>query len=181
MKTFKKFPKKIVSLMLILLIISSALIAQEQKKEEQKQKNEIKKQNLQERKQKIEAQKVAFIATQINLTTQEAQVFWPVYNEYQAKREELTKSLRANNKDKKKIDDLSDIEAAKMADDMIINEQKMLDLKKEYHAKFKSVLPIKKVVKLYDSEKQFRRVLLKQVREQRKGNKQNNGPKKKVD
>jgi len=181
MKTIVKSQFKIASFILILLIAGTSLFAQEQKNEMQKQKMENRKQQNQERKQKIEAQKVAFIATQINLTTQEAQAFWPVYNEYQAKKEELGKAFRASNKDKKKIDELTDQEATKIADDQIINEQKMLDLKKEYHAKFKSVLPIKKIVKLYDSEKQFRKVLLKQVREQRKGNKPNNGPKKQVE
>ena len=37
--------------------------------------------------------------------------------------------------------------------------QKELDLQKEYNTKFKSVLPIKKVSKLYATEEQFKRVL----------------------
>ncbi|NVO02307.1 MAG: hypothetical protein HXX09_06350 [Bacteroidetes bacterium] len=176
-----KTKMRIAGLLMIIIFAGTTLIAQEQKKDDPKQKKENRKQMNEERKKKIESQKVAFIATQINLTTEEAQTFWPVYNEYQAKKAELTKTFRGNNKDKKKIDELSDQEAGKMADDMIINEQKMLDLKKEYHSKFKSVLPIKKVVKLYDSEKQFRKVLLKQVREQKRANKPNNGQKKKVE
>jgi len=44
----------------------------------------------------------------------------------------------------------------------------MLDLRKEYLVKFKQILPSKKIAKLYDAEKNFRRLLMKELREKRK-------------
>jgi hypothetical protein len=119
----------------------------------------------QHRRGQIESQKIAFITEELALTPQEAQVFWPVYNEFDAKRKTLRDSFHANAvKADKTIDELSDKEAAELADNQIIESQKLLDLRKEYHSKFKSVLPIKKVLKLYEAERGLQKELLGQIR-----------------
>ena len=43
--------------------------------------------------------------------------------------------------------------------------QKELDLQKEYNEKFKAVLPIKKVAKLYAAEEQFKVVLINKLKD----------------
>ena len=48
--------------------------------------------------------------------------------------------------------------------------QKSLDIEKEYHSKFKSVLSIKKVAILYKAEQQFTHRLLEEISGKRKGN-----------
>ena len=124
--------------------------------------------NFQKKRQEINSEKIAYITKELNLTPQEAQVFWPVYNEYQSKMEAEMKAFRD---EKKSIDydKISDKEASALADQQIIQMQKMLDVKKAYHAKFKEVLPPKKLLKLYDAEKGFRRQLLKQIHQNKKG------------
>ncbi len=127
---------------------------------------------MQHRHGQIEAQKIAFITKELDLSPQEAQVFWPVYNEFDAKRKALRESFRTNTElSNKKIDDVTDKEAADLADNQLIQSQKLLDLRKEYHLKFKSTLPIKKVLKLYEAERRFQEELLGQIRGNRK-----NGP-----
>jgi len=44
--------------------------------------------------EKIKAEKVAFLTTQLDLTVAEAQKFWPLYNEYEKKNDEIFKSER---------------------------------------------------------------------------------------
>ena len=124
--------------------------------------------NFQKKRQEINSEKIAYITKELNLTPQEAQVFWPVYNEYQSKMEEEMKAFRD---EKKSIDydKISDKEASALADQQIIQMQKMLDVKKTYHAKFKEVMPPKKLLKLYDAEKGFRKQLLKQIHQNKKG------------
>ena len=127
------------------------------------------------KREKIEAQRVAFITQELNLTTAEAQAFWPVYNEYDAKRHEFKKSFRdAEDIHKEDIDKLSEKEAAQILDNQIIEAQKLLDLRKEYHAKFKVVLPAVKVLKLYDTEREFQKMLIEKLRQ----NHQRSGPNK---
>ena len=118
------------------------------------------------KKEKMESMRIAFLTNKLDLTPEEAQKFWPVYNEFQKKREELHKKHREEVKNvKENFDSLSDKQVEKIVDDEMSFRQKNLDLEKEYHAKFKSVLPIKKVAKLYHAEDMFARHLLDQISE----------------
>jgi Spy/CpxP family protein refolding chaperone len=122
----------------------------------------------QEKKENIEALKVAFITNKLDLTPEEAQQFWPLYNQYTDKVQDLRKKRRQDNKEKKQnFDEMSDKEIEQAVDNEIIFRQKELDIQKEYHTKFKSVLPVKKVALLYQSEEQFKRVLLDKLKEDR--------------
>jgi hypothetical protein len=137
---------------ILFLIVSTTVLAQPER-------------GMQHRKGQIEAQKIAYITKELSLSPQEAQAFWPVYNEFDAKRRELRQTFgKSALLEDKNIDELSDKEAAELADGQLIQSQKLLDLRKEYHSKFKSVLPIKKVLKLYESERGFQKELLGQIR-----------------
>ncbi|MBA3705318.1 MAG: hypothetical protein H0W84_05305 [Bacteroidetes bacterium] len=119
-----------------------------------------------ERKENIESMKIAFITQKVELTPLEAQVFWPVYNQYNDKMQELRKKHKEDKHEaKQNLDSLSNKEVEQQVDNEIIFRQKELDLQKEYHAKFKSVLPIKKVAKLYAAEEQFKMVLLNKLKD----------------
>ena len=120
-------------------------------------------------KEKIEAQKVAYITNALSLTSAEAQQFWPIYNDYSDKSEELQKNFRKTNIEDKEVnlETISDKEAMDMADDQIIQAQKILDLRKKYHIEFKKVLPAKKLLKLYQAERDFKKYLLKEIKERR--------------
>ena len=121
------------------------------------------------KREKVEAMKIAFLTDKLELTTKEAQVFWPLYNEYEAKMDLLRKNRK---KDAvlvmETLDKLSDKEAESLVDSEIKQRQQELDIQKEYHEKFKKTLPIKKVAKLYATENDFKRQLLKKIKEQKK-------------
>lgn len=115
---------------------------------------------------KIKAQKVSFITAEINLTPVEAEKFWPIYNEMQNKKEDINKNFHKLNKSLKNsnIDDLTDKQAEELANNEILHEQQLLDLKKEYHEKYKTILSSKKIAKLYLAEKKFNRYLINQIK-----------------
>lgn len=114
----------------------------------------------------IQAQKVSYITQKLELTPDEAQVFWPVYNELENKKEILRKGERTLfKKIHLGIDNIPNNELEKISDDMVEYRIKDAQLNKEYHVKFKKILPIKKVLKLYHSEKQFQGMLLKRIKE----------------
>jgi hypothetical protein len=135
----------------IIMLTQTRSIAQEEKGYEKKKEN-------------IEAQKVAYITTQLNLTADEAKVFWPVYNEYSTKAEALRKEFRSANKNNS-ADSLSDAKAKERITAQLKMEQDLLDLKKEYSAKFLAVLPATKVLKLQKAEMDFKKVLLKMLKD----------------
>jgi len=124
----------------------------------------------QEQKDEIDAQRVAFITKELDLSTQEAQVFWPVYNKYRKELEALRKS-RATELMAAKVnfDNYSDEEMSKIIDNEFGYRQKELDLMKKYNEEFKKLLPLKKVAKLYRAEQYFKINLIKNIRQEKSG------------
>jgi hypothetical protein len=121
----------------------------------------------QEKRENIEAMKIAFITQKLELTPEEAQQFWPVYNQYSEKTKELRKKRKQGNREARQqnFDELSDKEVEQLVNDDIANRQKELDLQKEYNEKFKTILPIKKVAKLYAAEEQFKVILINKLKD----------------
>ena len=119
-------------------------------------------------KEKIKAMKVGYITEKLDLTIEEAQQFWPIYNEFDAKMEGVRKSMRKTRKPSKPLDEMTDGEVEKMINAHDDLRQKELDTHKEYHLKFKAVLPIKKVAKLYKADHDFKRDLLRKIKNHRK-------------
>jgi len=120
------------------------------------------------KREKIQAQKIAFITEKLNLTPEEAQVFWPVYNELEKKRD----AIHVDKMKKVKCCDenystLSKEELEKIADSFVEIDLQDAKLAIDYNGKFKKILPIDKVVKLYHAEHQFKNHLLKQMKERK--------------
>jgi len=117
--------------------------------------------------EKIQAEKIAFITEKMDLTVQEAQQFWPVYNEFNDKMDALFKEEHKITKELKKgIDLLTDAEIETKLDRLLEIHSEKSELEQTYHEKYKSVLPIKKVASLYDADREFRKHLLHKYKEQ---------------
>jgi predicted phage-related endonuclease len=115
-------------------------------------------------KEKIKAMKVAFITQKIDLTTDEAQKFWPVYNEFEKKNEELFLERKKIRKVSKSDIELTDKQIETNINNEFNLKQKELDLEKEYFIKFKTVISIKKIEQLYLAQDQFKRELLRKIK-----------------
>ena len=120
-------------------------------------------QNRQERHEQIEAIKVAFITNKLDLSSEEAQQFWPVYNIYQKELMELMKKRR---EDRQK----ENIDANDRINGDLAYESKMLELKKKYKKLFLKTIPPEKLIRLYQAEREFREHLIKQLNHRRESN-----------
>jgi len=116
--------------------------------------------------EQMRAQRVAFLTDFLDLTVEEAQRFWPVYNEQQKKTDEIFKqkgelhrNLHLN------IADLDEKELEEISDKLIEFEQQILEIKLESHKKYKKALPIKKLILFYQAEDKFKLELLKKIRD----------------
>ena len=116
---------------------------------------------------KIEAQRIAFITEVLDLSPEESQKFWPLYNEYMQKARLLNKEQKEHRPQR----GITDEEATKSIDFFFANEQKKLTLKKNYYDKFMMILPSTKVVKLHFAENKFKKKLLKRLKKRRMGKK----------
>lgn len=113
---------------------------------------------------KIEALRVSFINQKVNFTTQESQLFWPLYDEYNDKLENARKSFRQQYIKNIDFTTLSDKEAEAYVSAELMLKQKEYELYKEYFDKFKKVLPIKKVALLRRAEEEFKKELIKNIK-----------------
>jgi len=111
--------------------------------------------------ERIEAIKVAFITKKLDLTTEEAQKFWPVYNNYQ---KELMELMRKRREDRQK----TDIAPNDKINADLTYESRILDLKKKYKKLYLKAIPADKVLLLYQAEREFREHLIKQLNHRRK-------------
>ncbi len=115
--------------------------------------------------EKFEAEKIAFITQKLDLSVEEAQAFWPVYNEYSKAAEAAHQSVMRATKQLRKSDELSDADAQKLIDELLAAKQQEADLMARYTARFKQVLPIKKVAALFAAEDDFRMHLFKKFKD----------------
>jgi hypothetical protein len=122
--------------------------------------------------ERVQALKVAFITQRLDLTSAEAEKFWPIYNEYQDQREAVRKQQQANRqKVREQADQLSEQELLRLADEEISLRKKDVDLQAEMHEKLKKVIPAKKLAQLYVAEEDFKKELLRILTEDNPGNK----------
>jgi hypothetical protein len=120
-------------------------------------------------KDKVDALKVGFITKKLDLTAGEAQKFWPVYNKYH----ELLEKNRSGMKEilgeqLGNLDKMTSAEADKALLEMQAMRSQELEVLKLYTLEFKKILPTQKVVKLFIAEQEFKRELLRQLKEQRR-------------
>ncbi len=119
-----------------------------------------------ERMKEIKAQKSAYITSKLSLTPDEAQKFWPIYNEMDEKQDAIRKELRDLNKGQRKDGvEMTEAEASQLIDKGLANRQKELDLEKAYAERFKKSIGAVKTVQLKKAERDFHREVLKKFRE----------------
>jgi hypothetical protein len=97
--------------------------------------------------EKIEAMEVGYISQKLNLTTEEAQKFWPIYNEYKRDLKQVMKAYK-NNPDA----------------DILDRDQKIIDVRKKYRDRFVGVIGQPRVKVFYKAEGDFRRALMNRLK-----------------
>lgn len=124
----------------------------------------------QDQKDDIDARRIGFITKELNLTSQEAETFWPVYNKYRGEIESLRKT-RASELMSARInfDNYSDEQVDKVIENEFNFRQKELDISRRYNEEFKKILPVKKVARLYRAEQLFKISLIKDMRQEKEG------------
>lgn len=110
--------------------------------------------------QRVRAEKEAFLNAELNLTPEEAQAFWPLYNKMEDEKRTLMQkshkaywALRAALKE----GDAKDSEISKLTASYLDLSQSCMSVDKKYLKLFNRILPADKVAKLYVSEERFRR------------------------
>lgn len=110
----------------------------------------------------IETAKIALITNRLNLSPEQAQQFWPIYNEFDTKKKEIKKSYR-------KL--VSEINTLTTSDEKILAnlketlnlQQKEVDVEKDYMAKFLKTINVRQLAELYKAEQLFNNMLIQRL------------------
>jgi hypothetical protein len=114
--------------------------------------------------EKLNNYKIGFFTKKLNLTSQEAEKFWPVYNDYQSQRNQIQmEKLKLNRNFNQNESSLSDNQLEEMGDkyvDCLVQESNLAVV---FHKKLKEVLPPVKVILYYQAENQYKVQLLNEL------------------
>ncbi|GGC74968.1 hypothetical protein GCM10011387_30850 [Pedobacter quisquiliarum] len=115
------------------------------------------------RNEEIESYKIAYLTQKLDLSSGEAKIFWPIYNDWQkelsALRSERNKNVISFRKTEE-IEALSDNEIHALITNEINYKQRNLNIEKKYYNRLKSSLPLKVVGKYYRAQETFKKELL---------------------
>ncbi len=99
--------------------------------------------------EKLQALKIAWLTKKLDLSPDEAQRFWPIYNKY-------TEDIRAIRQEQK-LKNAPEIET----------EDKILTVRKKYNGEFAKALSPEKVDRFFRSEREFGNEVRKELQERR--------------
>ena len=109
----------------------------------------------------LENAKIAFITNRVALTQEQAQKFWPVYNEFSDRRRELNRNGRLLRRDV--TDGMTDQQIRDNFNQFFTVRQQELNLEKEYFDKFQKVISLRQVTQLFLAERDFTKEIIKRV------------------
>lgn len=99
---------------------------------------------------KLKAKKIAYISDNLDLSPEEAQSFWPLYNAFNEKMEGF-----------KRNEDVEKMSAEASLDKLLADEEQKLQIKKEYSEKFKISIGAEKTLKFFTLDKGFKKRMIK--------------------
>lgn len=124
--------------------------------------------------EKLNTYKIGFFTRKMSLTSEEAEKFWPVYNEYQKQKNLIQRDkimlIRDFNQNESS---LSDSQLTDLGDKLIKDLSDESSLAVAFHKKIREFLAPAKVIRYYQAENQYKIQLLKELqenRQQRRGN-----------
>ncbi|MEB8329459.1 hypothetical protein OO009_08820 [Flavobacteriaceae bacterium KMM 6897] len=121
--------------------------------------------------EKIKALKVAFITERLDLSSKEAQLFWPIYNEHETNMDALRVKEWAQVRHKiKQANTLSEKEADDLLRLYTALEKEKQDSNMRLLTKLRNVLSSKKTLLLIQSEDDFKRKLMHMYRQKHRDN-----------
>lgn len=119
---------------------------------------------------KLTAYKIAFFTKNLDLTPAEAEKFWPIYNDYSARKNKLladrlsTMRYAAQNEA-----NMSEAELASTADRLAKSFADEAAMVVSFNESLKGVLTPKKIIRLYQVENQYKQQLLRELNQRRQG------------
>jgi len=120
--------------------------------------------------EKIKSLKIAFFTERLDLSSAEAEAFWPVYNSHEEKMNAFRKTERTEFRGKlRNLEGMSDKEAEQLLEKYVDLEDKKQKEQQSFVKQMTTILSAKKTILLLKTEGDFKKQLIKQYRQRRAG------------
>ena len=126
--------------------------------------------HFKEKKEQIKAMKIAFITNELWLTPDEATKFWPIFNAFDDKQNDIRiqkMKSHLNKIEDENIAKLSEKEAGILLAQIESAEDALFELRKKFVASLRGIISNVKILKLKRAEENFNKKLLQQYRDKR--------------
>ncbi len=124
-------------------------------------------QNNQSAKAKLEAARIALITERLALTPEQAQSFWPVYNEYAEQRRNIQMEYRSTRQGLD-LNQLTDEQQRAMLKGRMEEKQRQLDLENKYSERLMNVINARQLMALKRAEDDFRSMILQRIQQRQR-------------
>jgi hypothetical protein len=118
--------------------------------------------------ERLNAYKIAFFTKKLNLSSVEAEKFWPVYNEFQSQKNQIQAEkvslMRTFNQGESTMNDNQITELGNKYCEALVKES---ELAVAFHKKLQQILPPAKVIRVYQAENQYRVQLLNELQQRK--------------
>lgn len=114
--------------------------------------------------ERMEAAKVAFITRNMQLSPQEARVFWPLYDAYEAKIREQRQARMERREGLRKLEEMNDAEVNKLIDARLEQAESTLKARREFINQLRRELSPRKAAMFIRAEDDFQREMVDRLR-----------------
>lgn len=117
---------------------------------------------------KIKSLKIAFITERLNLSSEEAAIFWPVYNEHEATLEALRIKERNEIRGRlRNFQNMSDSQIEELMDEFLALQKERNDRNIAFLNRMTNLISARKTFLLIKAEDDFKKRLLQQIQKRR--------------
>jgi septal ring factor EnvC (AmiA/AmiB activator) len=118
--------------------------------------------------ERLNAYRIAFFTQKLNLTPKEAEKFWPVYNDYQERKNNIQQERTQMNRTfNQNAGSMTDKELTDLGDKYIGLEVQEAVLSQGFYNNMKEILPPAKIFRYYQAENQYKLLLLNELQNRR--------------
>jgi len=110
--------------------------------------------------EKIQQLKIAHLTLALDMTDEQAQAFWPVYNKY----DKLIETERKSRPSLDNIENISDVEAAQILDQMHRHIENVHSHRVSMHQELSQIISPKQLLTFYKAEQTFKKRLVERLR-----------------
>jgi hypothetical protein len=117
--------------------------------------------------QRIESARIALITERLGLTPEQAEKFWPIYNEYNNHRKGLVQEMQEARKNVD-MQNLTEEQGQALMNLGMDIKERQLQLEKTYSQRLNQVISTRQILSLRKAEEDFRRMIIQRLEDRKR-------------